>query len=76
MRCGEMSDRQIHDFLQSHRRVTEQPAMLRRDLPGAVLELPRRIGKNGREAPFDFLKQIIGRRWKCGANDFRHKDSS
>ena len=37
---------QGHDLVERHRAVPQQPAMLGRDLAGAVLEPPRRIGED------------------------------
>lgn len=46
---GDVRHRQRADVGKLHRAVAVGPLMLRRDLAGAVLELPRRIGENGPE---------------------------
>ena len=45
----ELFDRQRHDLVELHCAVARQPLVLRRNFSGLVGELPRRIGKNGRE---------------------------
>jgi hypothetical protein len=52
MRCrhSELLDWQGHDLVELHRTIARQPLVFRRDFSGLVGELPRRIGKDGREA--------------------------
>src|SRR5438270_8381657 len=47
--CGDVTNRERHDFIELHGPITREAPMFRRNLSGLVGELPRRIGKNGRE---------------------------
>ena len=46
---GDVRDRQRADIVERHRAIAIEPLVLRRDLASAVLELPRRIGKDRAE---------------------------
>lgn len=43
---GDVGDRQAANVVERHRAVTVEALVLGRDLAGAILELPRRIGQD------------------------------
>lgn len=46
---GDVLDRKRANLVELHRAVAIEPLMLGRDLSGAILKLPWRIGENGAE---------------------------
>lgn len=57
--CGsETSDRQIHDLLELHSRVSQKATVFRRHFPRAILKLPGRVCEYSGKPAVDFCGEI------------------
>ena len=72
---GEFRDGQLHDLIEMHGGVTQEPAMLRRDFAGAVLELPGGICQNCRKGALlvNLVQEILARVGFCDAANLSHE---